>query len=92
MPFTHILKYKQVALWSDERLDLLENPSGWVRKCQACSDSDPYNDWLLWDNSDYIIAHCELLSVHWRAHSSLAEIEGSPAIWLGLPVPSESNA
>ena len=54
MPFTHTLNPKQVALWSDERLDLPENPSGWVRKCPECSASDPYNNWLLWDDKDFI--------------------------------------
>ena len=84
----HVLDPKKMAIWSSEYMALVENPSGWVKKCQSCSDPDPYNDIYLWDDEDYIRDHC-LLEQQGHAHprhSDPEAITANPSIWVGPPV------
>ena len=77
MPFEHVMQEKFIALWSCEEMNLVAVPSGWARRCETCSEGDPYNDWYLWDDASYIAAHCSLLS-----HT----MDDGPAVWVGIPV------
>ena len=88
----HVLDPKMVAIWSSAELELLEHPSGWVKKCQSCSDADPYNNWHLWSNHEWIAAHCmlEQQGHQYPPHSGPEAIEENPPIWVGVPTQTQN--
>ena len=81
MPFSNTLNPKLKAIWSDGMVELPDNPNGWAYKCPCCSAEDPYKDWYLWDDEEYISAHLTLVG-----HSSYNEITAQPCIFIGVPV------
>lgn len=52
------LEPKLMAIWNDSDVRPPANVGPWLRKCNYCSSNDPFNDWYLWDDNEFIVSHC----------------------------------
>ena len=52
--FINYFPTKLKVLWSDGEADLPEKPNGYAYLLKECSSVDPYNDWYIWADENFI--------------------------------------
>ena len=90
--FTNSVWPRGKCLWGGNSTSgLEEDPTGFARKCSACSLLDPYNDHYVWDMPNCIALHLRESPfdaegeriVHERGAEEITE---NPAVWFGVPL------
>ena len=58
------LEPKLMALVHDPEINIPQMAIPTVIKCCTCSNGDPFNDWYVWNDSEYIAQHSSLYGNH----------------------------